>query len=269
MATVMTAVMTVPFNMPSTKKRTHSPDVDGLLSKRQSWSNQIYQNVLVKRHWSGPKDDRIKALQKLECRRCWEVFQDTGYKPNTARPPQFNTHVHCTSPAPVKSPLQPSPGPAVWHSPPSLPIGGDEDGPESFNDYPVSPHAPLGSGLRTVSSGQDNRALSHQTQNHSDHTSAWNGRRNKQAMQWKSVAIPQLMPAYLAYCAATESGRLPPQPKLNHKCQCNKVALQVEMVTWDHKFSPHFLQLFANCDLHQDPCCRYWIPASVIQLEYS
>ena len=255
--------------MPPTKKRARSPEVDGLSSKRQSWSNRIYQNIPVKRRWRGPKDDRIKALQKLERRRRWEVFQDTVYKPNTTRPPQFNAHAHCTGPASDKSPLQHSAGPAVWHSPPSLPVGGDEDGPESFNDYPVSSHVPLGSGLRPASCVPENRVPFRQTQHLSDHTSAWNGRRNNQAIQWKSVAIPRLMPAYLANCAATESGRLPPPPKPNHQCQCNKVALRVEMVTWDRKFSPYFLQLFANRDLHQDPRSRYWISASAIQLEYS
>ena len=238
------------ITMPPTKKRARSPEVDAPSSKRQSWSNRIYQNAPVKRRWRGPKDDPIKALQKLERRRCWDSFQDTVYQPNTTRPPQLNTHAHFTGPAAVKSPLQRSPGPAVWHSPPSLPAGGNEDGPESSNNYPVSSHVPLRSGLRTASSVRDDRALSRQTQHLNGHTPAWNERRNNQAIQWKSVTIPQLMLAYLANRAGMESGRLPPLLKPNHHCQCNKVALKVEMVTWDRKFSPYFLQLFANCDLH-------------------
>jgi hypothetical protein len=156
----------------------------------------------------------------------------------------LNTRVRHTAPAPVESPLQSSPGLAVPHSPPSLPVGGDEGGLESFNDSPVSPHVPLGSGLRTASSVRDNRALFRQTRHLDDHTSAWNRRRNNQATQWQSVAIPRLIPLYLANRAATESGRLPPPPMPNHQCQCNKVALKVEMVTWDRKFSPTFAR---NC----------------------
>ena len=102
-------------NMSSAKKRAHSPEVDGPPSKRQSWSNRIYQKVPLKRRWRGPKDDHIKALEKLERRRnrLCGVFQDTAYIPNTTHAPQLNTHVHRTDPASGKSPLQRCPKPAV------------------------------------------------------------------------------------------------------------------------------------------------------------
>ena len=253
--------------MPSTKKRARSPEVDGLPSKRQSWSNRIYQNPPLKKRWRGPKYDRLKALEKIERKRRCPVFQAPAYIPNTTRAPQPST-----GPAPVKSPLQRCPKPAVPSSPPSLPAGGDEDGSEGFSDSPVSSHVPLGSNLRTASGYRDNRALLRQLRHlddHTDHTSAWNKRRNNQAIQWKSVAIPRLMPTYLANRVATESGRLPPPPKPKHQCKCNKVASKVEMMTWDRKFSPHFLELFANCVLHQDPRIRYCLSASAIQLTYS
>jgi hypothetical protein len=142
------------------------------------------------------------------------------------------------APAPVKSPLQGSPGLAVPHSPPLPPAEGDEGGLENFNGSPVVPHVPLSSGLHTASSVQDNRALFHRTHHLDDHTSAWNQHRNKQATQWTSVAIPQLMPIYLANRMATESGKLPPPPKPDFLCRCNKVSIKVEMMTWDRKFSP-------------------------------
>jgi len=262
--------MTEPTNMPPTKKRARSPDVDRLSSTRQSTSIPIHQNRLVKTRWRGPHDDRIRALKKLErSRRCEVAYQDPAYTSNTAHAPQINAHVHRTAPAHATSPLQHSPGPAVPHSPPSLPEGGDEYGLESFNDSPVSSHVPLGSGLRMASNVRDNRARFHQTKHPGDHTSAWTKRRHSQATQWRSIAIPQLMPTYLANRAATESGRLPPPPRPNHQCQCHKVALQVEMVTWDRKFSPHLPQLFANCVLHQDLRRQYYPSASAIHLAYS
>ena len=256
-------------NMPSTKKRPRSPEVGGSSSTRESTSIPTHQNgPLKKRRWRGPKDNPIKALQKLERKRRCEVFWDTGYEPITAHAPQLNSRVHRMAPAPVKSPLQRSPGLAVPHSPPSLPEGGDEGEPENFNDSPVSSHIPLGCGLPPASGVRDNHAFFRQTWHLDDHTSTWNGRRNNQATQWKSVAIPRLLPTYLANHAATESGRLLP-PKPRHQCQCKTVALKVKMVTWDRKFSPHLLQMFATCVLHQDPRCRYCLPASAIQLSYS
>ena len=188
-----------------------------------------------------------------------------GYQPITASAPQLNTCVHRTAPASVNSPLQHSPGPTVLHSPPSLPVGGDKDGSESFNDSLVSSHIPLGSGLCTMSSVRDNRAFFRQTWHLNDHNSAWHRRWNSQATQWKLVAIPRLMPTYLANHMATESGGLPP-PRPNHQFQCKKEALKVEMVTWNCKFSPHLLRLLANCVLHQDPRKKYCLPASAIQL---
>ena len=196
--------------MPSatTKKRARSPEVDGLTSTRQSTSIRIHQNTPLKRRCRGPKDDRIKALQKLRRR---IHFRDTAYEPITSRTPQLTTRVHRTAPDPVSSPLQLSPEPAALHSPPALLVGGDGDGPESFNDTPESfsdtpesSHVPLGSGLRTASSKRDNRALFRQTRHLDDHTSAWNGCCNNQATQWKSVTIPQLIPTYLANRASTE-----------------------------------------------------------------
>jgi hypothetical protein len=256
--------------MPPTKKRARSPEVDLLSSTSQSTSILTYQNRLVKSRCRGPFDDRLKAVRKLErSRRCEVAFQNTAYKTNTPHAPQINTRMHHTVPAPVTSPLQRSPGLAVSHSPPSLPAGGEEYGPECFNGSPVSSHVPLGSGLLTASSGRDNRALFRQTQHPDDHKSAWTKRRHSQAAQWRSIAIPQLMPTYLANRAATESGRSPPPLRPPHQCQCNKVALKVEMVTWDRKFSPHLLQLFANCVLHQDLRRRYYPSASATHLAYS
>jgi hypothetical protein len=251
--------------MPPTKKRARSPEVDRLSSIRQITSTSIHQNRLVKSRWRGPYDDRIKALQKLErSRRCEVAFQNPACTSNTAHALQVNTRVHRTAPAHATSPLQHSPGPAVPHSPPSLPAGGEEYGLEGFNHSPVSSHVPLGSGCV-----RDNRARFRQTKRVGDHTTSWTKRRHSQATQWRSIAIPRLMPTYLANRAATKSGRLPPPPRNNHQCQCNKVALKVEMVTWDRKFSPHLLQLFANCVLHQDLRIRYYPSASAIHVAYS
>ena len=254
--------------MPSTKKRARSPEVDRLASTRQSMPVQFHQNAPPKRRCRGPKDDRIKALRKLERKRRSEVFQDTAFQSIIACAPHLNARVRHTAPAPVKSPLQRSPGLAVPHSPSSLPVEGDEGGLKSHGS-PVLPHVPLGSSLRTPSSVRDNRAHSRQTHRLDDHTPAWNRRRNNQATQWTSVAIPRLMPIYLANREVTESGRLPPPPKPGYQCQCNKVALKVEMATWDCKFSPHLLRLFANCVLHQDPRNRYCLSVTAIQLVYS
>ena len=162
---------------------------------------------------------------------------------------QSNTCVCCMAPASVDSPLQRSPGPAVPHSPPALPEGGYEDDQVCFNDSPGPSDVPLGSGPQAASGVRDNHALFHQTKHLNDHTSAWNKHCNSQATQWKSVTIPQLMPTYLENRMAMKSGRLPPPPppKPSNQCQCNKVALKVELVTWDHKLCPHLLQLFANC----------------------
>jgi hypothetical protein len=174
-------------NMSSTKKCTRSPEVDGLLSTGQDTYVQIHQNAPPKRRWRGPKDNRIKALRKLECKRRSAVFRDTDYQPIITPALQLNACVRRTAPAPVKSPLQRSPEP---HSPPSPLAEGDEGGLENFNDSPLVPHVPLSSGLRTASSVRDNRALFHQTYHLDNHTSAWNQRRDNQATQWTSVAIP-------------------------------------------------------------------------------
>jgi len=247
--------MTGAINMPSTKKCLHSPDIDGLLSTCQSVLIQTHQSALVKRHSRGPKDNCIKALEKLKCRHCYQVFQGIADNLNTACDSQLNTHVHCMAPASVDSPLQHSPGPTVLYSPPSLPEGGYKDKPGSFNVSPVSSHVILGSDLCMASSVQDNCALFHQTKHLDDHTSAWTGCCNNQATQWKSATIPQLMPTYLANRAVTKSGRLPPPPPPppgpGNQCQCNKVALKVEMVTWDCKFSPQLPQMFADGVLHR------------------
>ena len=230
---------------------------------RQSTPVQIYQNTPPKkRRCRGPKDDGIKALLKLERKRRSEVFHDTAYKPIIAHAHHLNTRVRQTAPAPVEIPLHSSPGLAAPYSPPSLHAEGNEGGPESFNDPPASP-------LHTASSVRDNHALFRQTRHLDNHTSAWNRRRNNQATQWQSVAIPRLIPIYLENRAATESGRLPPPPIPNHQCHCNKVALKVEMVTWDCRLSLHSLSLFVNCVLHQDPRSIYCPSVNAIQLVYS
>src|SRR5882757_1400021 len=257
------------LNMLSTKKRPRSPEVDELPTTCQSTSIRTHQSALVRRRWRGPKDDRIKALQKFKRRHRYEVFRGTAEDPNLARASQPNTRVHYMPPASVDSSVQRSPSPAVPLSPPA---GGYEDEQVSFNDSPVFSDVPLASGLRAVSGVQDNHALLHQTKHLDHHTSSWNDRRNSQARQWKSVTIPRLMHPYLANRAATKSRRLPPPPpppKPNNQCQCNKVALKVELVMWDRRFSLHLLQLFADCVLHQDPCRRYCLSASAIQLASS
>ena len=229
------------LNMPSSQKRARSPDVDGRPSKRRCEPVQIHQNSPLKRtRWRGPKDNRLKALQKLERKRRSAVFKYTPNIPFTSTALQLNARVRHTTPAPGESPLQNSPGHAVPHSPPSLPADVEYGELEGFNDFTVSPHVPLGSGLCTTSSVRNNRALFRQTRHLDNHTPAWNQRRNNQATQWKLVAIPQLIPIYLANRAATESGRLPPPPLPNFQCQCDKVALKIEMVTWDREFSLHF-----------------------------
>jgi hypothetical protein len=184
-----------------------------VLNMHQGTSVQIHQNPPPKRCCRGLKDDHIKALRKIEHKCCSAVFYNTDYDPIITHAPQLNTCACCTAPAPVKSPLQGSPGLAVPHSPPLLPAEGDEGGLENFNGSPVVPHVLLSSGLHTVSSVQDNCALFHSTHHLDDHTSAWNQCCNKQATQWMSVAIPQLMLIYLANHVVTESGRLPPPPK--------------------------------------------------------
>ena len=193
------SVMTVPStgsfqnfqNMSSTKKRARSPEVDGPSSTRQIASIQNYQNpYFKKRRWQGPKDDPIKALDKSERRRHHAVFWDTSHTQLTASDCQLNTCAHRTAPVPVESPLQHSLEPAVPHSPPSLPAGGDEYGLEISNDSPVPSDIPIGSGLPPTSHLRNNRALFRQTWHLDSHTSAWKGRWDNQAIQWKSVVIP-------------------------------------------------------------------------------
>jgi len=157
----------------------------------------------------------------------------------------------------------------VLHSPPLLPAEGDKGGLEGFNDSPMSSHILLGPDLSTASSIQDNRALFHQTHHLNDHTPAWNQCRDNQATQWESVAIPRLIPIYLANCVAMKSGRSSPLLMPNRECKCIKVALKVEMVTWDHKFSPYLFQLIANCVQHQDPLNKYCLSVNAIRLVYS
>ena len=77
------------------------------------------------------------------------------------------------------------------------------------------------------------------------------------------------MPAYFSNCVATKSSRAPPPLTLENQCGCSKAALKVEMVTWDHRFSPHLLQLFTNCVLYQDLHRQYCPSASAIQREYN
>ena len=147
-------VRTGALNMPSTKKRARSPEVDGPLSTCQSTSVRIYQHVAPKkRYCRGPKDDCIKALRKLERKHRCEVFHDYAYKPIIARAHQLNTRVRHTAPGPLESPPQSSPGLVVPHSLPSLLVEDYDGGPESFNISPISPHVPSGSGLhmRTAS----------------------------------------------------------------------------------------------------------------------
>jgi hypothetical protein len=270
--------MTGAHNMSSTKKRARSPEAGGPSSTRQNQSQstsvQTHENQNPrppkKRRWRGPKDG-LKALLKLERERDrrLNVFRDTASQILIARAPQL-----APPPPPVKFPLlQPSPGPAVQHSPPSLPAEGDKGEPESFNGPPVRPRVSSAPDSRKASGIRDTRALLRQVRHLDDDQpdmSAWNRSRNNQANHWTSVAIPRLVPIYLANRKATESGRLPPPPpKPNGQCRCKKVAIQVEMVAWDRKFSPHLLQLFANWVLHQDPRNRRCLTVNAIQLVHS
>ena len=238
--------------MPSTKKRAHSPEDDRHPSKRRCPPVQAHQNPPLKRtRWRGPKDDRIKALRKLERKRHSKICHYTANTPIIAPAHQPSTLVHHTTPATGETPFQGSPGLEVPHSPPSLPEV-DYSGLEDLNNSPASPRVPSGSDLCMAPSVRNNSALLRQTKHLDDHTPAWNQRRNNQATQWRSVAIPQLIPIYLANRATTESGKLPSPLMPNHLCQCNKLALKVKMVTWDRKSSPHLVKLSANCILQQD-----------------
>ena len=174
-------------NMPSTKKRARSPEGSGPSSTRQKTSNSNYQEPRPKkRRWRKPKDERIKALQKAESKRRSTVYWPSSYQLPTASDRELDTRAHRTAPAPVES----SPEPVVPHSPPLLPEGGDEYDHDIFNGSPVPSHIPIGSGLRTTSRRPENRSLLRQTRHLDNHTSAWKRRRDKQAMEWKSVAIP-------------------------------------------------------------------------------
>lgn len=224
--------------MPPTRKRQRSPEVDESLSASQSTSVQIHQDAPPKkRRWRGLKDHRYKSLRKLESKRSSQVLLDTSSKPITTPGHQIDTHVRHAAPASVEYPLQHNARLSAPHSPCSLPEEGDNGGLEIFNGSPVSPHVPFGSDLCAAPIARDNRALFRQTRHLDDHTPAWNQRRNKQATQWQSVVIPQLIPIYLTNRAVTKSGKLPPPPPSNHPCECKKVALKVEMVTWDRKYS--------------------------------
>jgi hypothetical protein len=76
--------------MSSTKKRARSPEIGELLSTRRGTLVQTYQSAPRKTRWRGPKDDRIKALQKLERKRRSAVFSDTAYRPIITRDPQLS-----------------------------------------------------------------------------------------------------------------------------------------------------------------------------------
>lgn len=246
--------------MPPTKKRARSPEVDGQPSRRQSTS------PLKRTRWRGPKDDRIMALRKLERKRRSKVFEYTTNMPIIAPVHQPNTPIRDTTPVSGESPFQNAPPRAVLHSPPSLPAGVDDNGLVGFNGSPVSPHVPLESGVCTGSSVRDNRTLFRQTQHLDNHIPAWNQRRNNQATQWRLVTIPRLIPTYLANRAATKSGRLPSLPLPNRQCQCDTIALKVEMMTWDRKSSLHLLQLFAKSVPHQNSRHIHCISVTAIRL---
>ena len=165
--------------MSSTKKRARSPEVGGLLPTHQRTSVQARRNAPPKICCRGPRDDRLKALLKLDNKRKrLNDPSDTPYRPNIASSPQLNTRVRRTAPVPVKSsPLRRnSPGLTVPHSPPSLPAEYDEGGPEIFNGSPGGPHVSPASGLHTAFSVRDDRALFHRTRHLDNHTSAWNQR---------------------------------------------------------------------------------------------
>ena len=215
-----TQMVRCPLNMPSTKKRARSPEADVRPSTGQSTSVQIYQSVPPKKtRWRGPKDDRLKALDKLYRKRRYATSPCAG-KPVTARARQLDTPVRRTAPA---FPLQ-SPALAVPHSPPSLPAAGDEGGPKSSNGPPVSPRVLLPSGLGTAPRVQDN-TLFRRTHHLDNYTPAQNQRHNNRATQQQPVSIP---PINLAHYVAMESGRLPPPPTPNRHCQHNKEALKVK-----------------------------------------
>ena len=248
--------------MSSTKKRGHSPEVGRPFSSHHRTSFHIQQHAPPKkRRCRGLKDDRLKAIRNLECRHRAQVFEDIDCT--------IIAHsTHHVATAPFESPLQ-SPGravpPPVPHSPPSVPAEDEDGGLEIFNDPPASPHDAPASGLYTASGIQDNQAFFWQTRHLDDHIPVWNQRWNKQATQWQSVAIPRLIPIYLANRAATESGKLPPPPMQNHPCQCDKVELNVKMVTWDRKFALHLIELFVNFILHQALRSRYCISVNAIR----
>jgi len=108
---------------------------------------------------------------------------------------------------------------------------------EDFNDMPVPLRLAAQSSSPIATGLWDNRTLLCQTYHLDKVTPTWNMRRNSQAMQWKTNVIPQLIPVYLANRKETKTRRVPPSIKPVHQCQCKRVALKVELITWDRKFS--------------------------------
>jgi len=130
---------------------------------------------------------------------------------------------------------------------------------EDFTHMPVPLHVAAQSSSPTGL--QDNRTLLCQAYHLDKVTSTWNMQQNSQAMQWKTNVIPQLIQIYLANCTETESGRVPLSTKPVHKCQCNRVVLKVELITWDHKFPALSNRILAH------PCHIRVLTADLVSLQ--
>jgi len=221
--------------MNSTKKRPRSPGDD--LPQRHS---NISTQTQVPHRYRGAKDKCLCALQKLEKKRRHPILRNTETPRTTAKFSKCTTDVGRGRAAIVTTGCQRPPrqgsSPPPPHIPLLSPIQDDTAMFEDFNDAPVPPRlaaqssSPIATGLR------DNRTLLRQTYHLDKVTPTWNTRRNSQAMQWKTNVIPQLIPVYLANREETKTGRVPPSIKPVHQCQCKRVALKVELITWDRKF---------------------------------
>lgn len=218
--------------MDPTKKRLRSPGAGNDRPPKRTKISTQARAVLLRKRRRGLKDDRLIALQNLEYKRRCPVF---GIDPSEI---DALKHRKLTNGIPTLESQQPHQHSALLAGPLSPPtddyieINGD------INDPSVRPDTSFQSSSHTTAGGLRNDRTVLRQLAHLDRTSStWNTSRNIQAAQWKSVVIPQLVTAYLANRAETESGRLPPSPKPPHQCKCARVELKVELIAWDRKFS--------------------------------
>ena len=255
--------------MPSTKKRPQSPTNDEPPHERPKTTTQAQTQAQTvppktpKRRSRGPKDQRLVALKKLNAMRRSNIFKSKPRQTDAVQPTTTTTtgvgHAIATAQSPNLSPI-------LSRSPPSLPINEDSFAFDESNNTPGSP----GGASRTTPPSNIRNNLC-QTNHPDAAASTWNTRRNSQATQWKSVVIPQLIPVYLANHAETKSGRISPSPKPPHLCQCNVLALKVELMTWDCTYSFCYMgrsltYLSSGCSQQTLSICECY-PASVQLVE--